>query len=118
MKLTVMRGLWTIAAILWASTRLDAEQTRLLNIAHIVKMAVNAIGPRDEIEQRQIVDRDDFLDGPIMPEKPVRFRMGHRLLPVERVPELIFIATNSLTRTSWTLILHFAIGLRRDLLAS
>jgi hypothetical protein len=45
-------------------------------------MPMHAICARDEIEQGQIMDSDDVIDGPIMPKKLAGFRMSHMLFPM------------------------------------
>ena len=71
--LGVMRALRAIGAIFRAAAGLDAEEARLLDIADIVKMPVNAVRLGDQIEQRQIVNCDDFIDRPIVPEERAGF---------------------------------------------
>ena len=80
--LAVMRGLWTIGAIFWASAGFNAEKTRLLDIADCVNIPVKAVRPRDQVEQRQIVNRNDFIGGPIMAKKLAGFCMGHLSIPM------------------------------------
>jgi hypothetical protein len=63
-----MRGLRTIGAILRAAAGFDAEEARLLDVADVVKMPVNAVRLCDQIEQRQIVYRDNLIRGPIVPK--------------------------------------------------
>ena len=65
----MVRGLRAIAAIFWASTSLDAEQARLLDVGHVMKFAMDGVCPRNQIKQGRIVDRDDFVERPIMPSE-------------------------------------------------
>jgi len=96
-----MRGLRTISAILRAAAGFDAEETRLLDVSDIVKMPMNAIRQRDEIKQRQIVDSDDFIGGPIVPKKLAGFWMSHMLLPMAgELPDMIVAAGSRLTSLS------------------
>ena len=72
-NLAMMRGLRAIGAILRAAAGLDAEEARLLDVADIVKMPMNAVRLCDQIEQRQIVNCDDLVRGPIVPEELAGF---------------------------------------------
>jgi hypothetical protein len=48
-----------------------------LNIADVVKMPVNAVRLRDQIEEGQIVNRDDLIRGPIVSKERAGFWMRH-----------------------------------------
>ncbi len=72
-NLAMMRGLRTIGAVLRAAAGLDAEEARLLDVADLVKMAVNAVRLGDQIKESQIVDRDDLVRGPIVPKEGTGF---------------------------------------------
>ena len=72
-----MRGLRAIGAILRAAAGLDAEEARLLNIADIVEMPMNAVRPCDQIEEGQIVNRDNLIRGPIVSKERAGFWMRH-----------------------------------------
>jgi len=62
---------------------------------------MNAIRQRDEIKQRQIVDSDDFIGGPIVPKKLAGFWMSHMLLPMAgELPDMIVAAGSRLTSLS------------------
>jgi hypothetical protein len=66
-----------IAAILRAAAGLDAEKARLLDIADIVKMLVNAVRLGDQIEHRQIVNCDNLIRGPIVTKERAGISMCH-----------------------------------------
>jgi hypothetical protein len=62
----MMRRLRAIAAVFRAAAGLNAEQARLLNVVDVMKLAMDAIRPGDQLEKRQIVDGDDLVASPIM----------------------------------------------------
>jgi hypothetical protein len=62
----VLCALRTIAAVLWASPCLDAEQRAHLNLVGIEVGAVHGLGAEKQIVEGLIEERDDFVDGPIV----------------------------------------------------
>ena len=57
----VVGTLGAIAAVLGTAAGLDAEQDAALNISRVVVLAVDGGGAKDQLSQRQVVDRAEFV---------------------------------------------------------
>ena len=85
----VMRALRAIAAILGAAAGLDAEQARGLDMVRIEIAAMNALRPKHQVRERQVIESFGLRAIPVVPDRlawcgcrPVSLRsMNHRRPP-------------------------------------
>ena len=75
----VMDALWTVLAVLGATTGLDAQQRRQLDVVRIEVSPQLGLCPEDQIDEREIEQGFDLGKGPVVPQ-PRRHRVtrvGH-----------------------------------------
>ena len=65
LHLGMVGRLRAIAAILRTAAGLDRKQAGALDGVGVVMLAVNAAGAVDQVEQRRLVDRQQFVDRPV-----------------------------------------------------